>query len=160
MPLPTRCSTEPCSHGPVKSRQYSPARTRARASAPMARIASRESSAPARNSTTKTATSSARIASVAGGRRPMRRSRSTLRESSMSRVMRSGTSGNPLTTAALARVEHDGERDGDAPVEGARGVGREVQHVAIQQRELAIDLAKDLRVVAAHEDEVGAEQTE
>src|SRR5262245_38492931 len=160
MPLPTRCSVEPWSHGAVKSRQYSPARTRARASAPMARIDSREPSAPTRTSTTKTATRSARIASVTGGTRPMRRSRSTLRESSISGVMRSGTSGKALTSAALARVEHDAERDGDAPVEGARRVGREVEHVAVQQGELAVELAEDLRVVASHEDEVGAEESE
>src|SRR5499426_2160095 len=160
MPLPTRCSVEPWSHGAVRSLQYSPARTRARASAPMARIDSRESSAPTRTSATKIAASNARIASVTGGTRPMRRSRSTRRESSMSWVMRSGTSGTALTSAALAGVEHDAERDGDAPVEGARGVGREVEHVAVQQGELPVELAEDLRVVAAHEDEVGAEQAE
>src|SRR5215470_3168863 len=160
MPLPTRCSTEPCSHGAVKSRQYSPARTRARASAPMARIDSRESSAPTRTSTTKTATSTARIASVTGGTRPMRRSRSTRRESSISDVMRSGTSGKGLTSATLTRVEHDAEGDGDAPVERARRVGREIEHIAIEQRELAVELAEDFRVVAADEDEVRAEQAE
>src|SRR5437762_9053800 len=39
----------------------------------------------------------------------------------------------PYTLASLAGVEHDGEGQRDATVEGPRGVGREVEDVAVEQ---------------------------
>src|SRR5437870_970103 len=159
-PLPIRCSMPPWSQGAVRSRQYSPAATRSRASAPIAMIASLEASAPRRISTTKIAASRTSVASVTGGRRPMRRSKSTLRERSMSGVMRSGGSGTALTSAALPCIEHDAERHGDPPIERARRVCGEIEHIAVQQRELPIELTEDLRVRATDEDEVRAKESE
>src|SRR5882762_1387183 len=160
IPLPTRCSVPPWSQGAVRSRQYSPAATRSRASAPIAMIDSLEVSAPRRTSDTKIAASRAKVASVTGGTRLMRRSKSTRREMSMSGVMRSGGSGTALTSAPLPGIEHDAEGHGDPPIERARRVGGEVEHVAVQQRELPVELAEDLRVRAPDEDEVGAEESE
>src|SRR5438445_12917880 len=159
MPLPTRSSVPPGTQGAVRSRQYSPATTRSRASAPMAMIASLEASAPIRISATKIRASRASVAIVTGGTRPMRRSKSTLRERSVSGVMRSGGSGVVLTSAALPGIEHDAEGDGDPPVERARRVGGEVEHVTVQQRELPVELAEDLRVRAPHEDKIGPEES-
>src|SRR5258705_11524019 len=160
IPLPTRCSVPPWSHGAVRSRQYSPAATRSRASAPIAMIESRVSSAPIRTSATKITVSSASVASVTGGTRLMRRSKSTRRESNMSGVMRSGASGKVLTSAALAGVEHDPERHGHAPIERARGVGRQIENITIQQRELAVELAENLGVRTPDEHEVRPEESE
>ena len=66
-------------------------------------------------------------------------------------MMRSGASGTALTSAALAGVQHHPEGDGHPPVEGARGVGREVEHVAVQQGELPVELAEDLGVLHARQ---------
>src|SRR5438093_838993 len=160
IPLPTRCSRPPWSIGAVRSRQYSPAATRSRASAPMAMIAWRDASAPTLTSARKTTASTTRIAAVTGGKRRMRRSKSMRRERSMSGVMRSGCSGAAAMSAALAGIEHDAQGHGDAPVERAPWICRQVEHVAVEQRELAVELAEDLVVRAPDEDEVGAEQAE
>src|SRR5207249_7237764 len=61
---------------------------------------------------------------------------------------------------ALAGVEHDRERQRDAPVVSPPGVGGEVEHVAVEQRELPVELADDLLVRAAHQQEVRAQDAE
>src|SRR5262245_26602502 len=103
------------------------------------------------------------IASVTGGRRCIRRSKSTRRPSSMSGVISNGRSGGstvtppPLTT--FRGVEHDAERERDAAVEMALGIAGEVEDVAVEDRELAVELAEH-GPVGLGEHEVRPQETE
>src|SRR5438876_2924892 len=156
--LPTRCGTLPWRTTAVTSRHHSPATTPARVSAPARTLPCRESSAPVVASRTKTTIRATRIPTVTGGMRRMRRSKSRRRPSSMSGVIRSARSG-VSTSAALAGIEHDAGRERDAPIEGAVGILAEVEHVAIEQRELAIELP-ELFTRGPLEDEIRAKKAE
>src|SRR5947207_2211155 len=156
--LPTRCSTLPCRTIALTRRHHSPETTPARVSAPARITPAAEPSAPVAASAANTTTRAARMPRVAGGRRRMRRSKSRRRPSSMSGVIRSARSG-ASTSAALAGVEHDAGRERDPAVEHALGIFPEIEHVAVEQRELAIELA-DRFARGALEHEVGTEQAE
>src|SRR5436190_591874 len=156
--LPTRCSTLPCRKIAETTRHHSPPSTAARDSAPAWRKASGESSTSAPSSVRKMAASTRTRPTVTGGRRRIRRSKSTRRRRTMSGVIRSGCSA-PSTSAALARVEHDAGGEGQAAIERALGVRGEVEHVAIEQRELAVELAEHLAVDTL-EEKVRAQESE
>src|SRR5262245_21781417 len=174
--LPKRWSGPPCSKVAVTRRQYCPAATALASSAPAAMMASRDFVAPTASSTAKTTTSTRMSPIVTGGARRMRRSKSTRRPRSMSGVMRSGCSASSVigrrggarrleraASPALARVEHYAERQRDATVEVTLGVAGEVQRVAVEQRELAVELAERRPgegAVRVHEDEVRAQDAE
>src|SRR5262249_15565727 len=117
-------------------------------------------SASAASSVVKTKTSSAMSPAVTRGRRRIRRSKSTRRESSMSGVMRSGIS---LTSAALTGVEHHAEGERDASIQSLLVIAAEVEDVPVENGELPIELAEHdagAAVVEIHQQEVRPEQAE
>src|SRR5688572_10718071 len=62
--------------------------------------------------------------------------------------------------AALARVQHDADGEGDAAVQVVRLVVRQVEHVAVEKGQLAVEFPDDVLRVALEEDEVSPEQAE
>src|SRR6059036_1495562 len=118
-------------------------------------------------STLKTNISTAMSPVVTRGRRRIRRSKSTRRESSMSEVMRSGRSTScviqPSPSAALAGVEHHAEGEPDAPVQDLLGIAGEVEDVPVEDGELPVELTEDdagRPGVETDEDEVRPQETE
>src|SRR5688572_210222 len=84
--------------------------------------------------------------------------------SSMSAVIRIGCSlaadspSIPLMLSPLARVEHNAKSQSQPAIEIATAIGREVEDIPVENRELPLELAHDHVALTAGDEEVRTQQ--